>query len=211
MNPLTVAYPIPLSMEFSRQEYWNGLPFSPLVDLPTQGLNPHLLQSVQFSSVFQSCLTFCDPMDCSTPGLPVHHQPLEFTQTHVHWVGDTIQSSHPLSAPSPPVFNLSKNEGLFKWVSSSHQVAKVLKLQLQYQSFQWIFRTDFLKDWLVWSPCCPRNSQEFSPTPQFKHSAFFMVQLPYLCLTTEKTIALTIRAFVSKVMSLLLICCLGWL
>ena len=149
MNPLTVAYPIPLSMEFSRQEYWNGLPFSPLVDLPTQGLNPHLLQSVQFSSVFQSCLTFCDPMDCSTPGLPVHHQPLEFTQTHVHWVGDTIQSSHPLSAPSPPVFNLSKNEGLFKWVSSSHQVAKVLEFQLQHQSFQWIPRTDlFRMDWL---------------------------------------------------------------
>ena len=76
------------------------------------------------SSVVQSCPTLCDPMDCSTPGLPVHHQLLEFTQTHVHWVSDAIQTSHPLSSPSPPTFNLSQHQGLFKWVSSSHQVAK---------------------------------------------------------------------------------------
>ena len=101
-------------------------------------------RSVQFSSVTQSCLTLCDPMDCSTPGLPVHHQLLEFTQTHVHQVGDTIQPSHPLSSPSPPTFNLSQHQGLFKWVSSLHQVTKVLEFQLQHQSFQWIFRTDFL-------------------------------------------------------------------
>ena len=98
----------------------------------------------QFSSVPQSCSILCDPMDCSTPGLPVHHQLLEFTQTHVHWVSDAIQPSHPLSSPSPPVFNLSQHQGLFQWVSSSHQVAKVLEFQLQHRSFQWIFRTDLL-------------------------------------------------------------------
>ena len=102
-----------------------------------------LTSSVQFSSVAQ-CPTLCDPVDCSRPGIPVHHQLLEFTQTHVHWVGDVIQPSHPLSSPSSPTFNLSQHQGLFKWVSSSHQVAKVLELQLQHQSFQWIFRTDFL-------------------------------------------------------------------
>ena len=102
------------------------------------------LSSVQFSSVAQSCPTLCDPMDCSTPGLPVHHQLPEFTQTHVHWVSDAIQPSHPLSSPSPPAFNLSQHRGLFKWVSSSHQVAKVLELQLQHQSFQWTPRTDLL-------------------------------------------------------------------
>ena len=99
---------------------------------------------VQFSSVTQSCLTLCDPMDCSTPGLPVNHQLPELDQTHVHRVGDAIQPTHPLSPPSPPAFNLSHHQGLFQWVSTSHQVAKVLEFQLQYQAFQWIFRTDFL-------------------------------------------------------------------
>ena len=99
---------------------------------------------LQFSSVAQSCPTLCDPMDCSTPGLPVHHQIPEFTQTHVHRVSDAIQPSHPLLSPSPPAFNLSQHQGLFKWVSSSHQVVKVLEFQLQHQSLQWIFRTDLL-------------------------------------------------------------------
>ena len=99
---------------------------------------------ISFSSVAQSCLTLCDPMDCSTPDLPAHHQLPELTQTHVHWVSDAIQPSHPLLSPSPPSFNLSQHLGLFKWVSSSHQVAKVLEFQLQHQSFQWIFKTDFL-------------------------------------------------------------------
>ena len=90
-----------------------------------------------FSSVqLLSRVAFCDPMNCSTPGLPVHHQLLEPTQTHVHWVGDAIQPSHPLLSPSP-AFNLSQHQGLFKWVSSSHQVAKVLEFQLQRQSSQW--------------------------------------------------------------------------
>ena len=111
------------------------------ITLPTK---VHLVSSVQFSSVAQSCPTLCHPMDCSTPGLSVHHQLPEFTQTHVHRVGDAIQPSHPLSSPSPPALNLSQHQGLLQWVSSSHQVAKVLKFQLQHQSFQWIFRTDFL-------------------------------------------------------------------
>ena len=100
--------------------------------------------SVQFSSVTQSCPTLCDPRDCSTPGLPVHHQLPEFIQTHVHWDGDAILPSHPLSSPCPPTFKLSQYQGLFQWISSSHQVAKVLEFQLQHQSFQWIFRTDFI-------------------------------------------------------------------
>ena len=98
----------------------------------------------QFSSVAQSCLTLCDPMDCSTPGFPVHHQFLELAQTHDHRVSDAIQPSLPLSSPSLPAFNLSQHQGLFQWVTSSNQVAKVLEFQLQHQSFQWIFRTDFL-------------------------------------------------------------------
>ena len=100
--------------------------------------------SVQFRSIAQSCPTLCDPMDCSTPGLPVHHQLPEFTQTHVHWVGDAIQPPHPLSSPSLPIFNFSQHQGLFKRVSSSYQVAKVLELQLQRESFQWTLRTDVL-------------------------------------------------------------------
>ena len=99
---------------------------------------------VQFSSIAQSCLTLCDPMDCSTTGFLVHLQLQELTQTHVHRVGDAIQPSHPLSFPSPPAFNFSQHQGLYQWVSSSHQVTKVLEFQLQHQSFQWIFRTDFL-------------------------------------------------------------------
>ena len=94
----------------------------------------------RFSSVIQSCPTLCDPMDCSTPGLPVHCQLPEFTQTHVHWVGDAIQPSHPLLSPSP-AFSLSQHQGLFQWVTFLHQVAKVLEFKLQHQPFQWIFRT----------------------------------------------------------------------
>ena len=105
---------------------------------------PEKLWFIQLSWVPQLCLTLCDPMDSSMPGFPVHHQLLEFTQTHVDWVGDAIQPSHPLSSPSPPAFNLSQHQGLSQWVSCSHQVAKVLQFQLQHQSFQWIFRTDFL-------------------------------------------------------------------
>ena len=100
--------------------------------------------SIQFSSVPQSCPTLCDPMNYSMPGLPVHHQLLESTQTHVHRVGDAIQPTHPLLSPSPPALYLSQHQGLFKWVRSSHQVAEVLEFQLQHQSFQWTLRTDLL-------------------------------------------------------------------
>ena len=99
---------------------------------------------IQFSSVAQSCLIPCDPMNCSMPGLPVHHQLQESTQTHVHWVGDAIQPFHLLLSPSPHALNLSQHQGLFKWVSSSHQVAKALEFQLQNQSYQWTPRTDLL-------------------------------------------------------------------
>jgi len=98
-----------------------------------------------FSSVQFSCSVMSDSLrshDCSTPGFPVHHQLLEFTQTHVHRVGDAIQPSHPLSSPSPPALNLSQHQGLFQWVNSSHEVAKVLEFQLQHQSLQWTAITD---------------------------------------------------------------------
>ena len=100
--------------------------------------------SIQFSSVAQSCPTFCDLMGGSTPGLPVRHQLSEFTQTRVHWVGDAIQTSHALSSTYAPAFNPSQHQGLFKWVSSLHQVVKVLEFQLPHQSFQWTSRTDLL-------------------------------------------------------------------
>ena len=129
------------------------------------------LPNIQFSSVDQSCLTLCDPMDCSRSGFPVHHQLPEFTQTHVHRVGNTIQPFHLLLSPSPPAFNLSQHQDLFRWVSSSHQVAKVLEFQLQHQSsreYSGLISPRFDPQvWLVWS-CSPRNSQESSPTPQFK-------------------------------------------
>ena len=124
--------------------------------------------TIQFSSVAQSCLTLCDPMNRSTPGLPVHHQHLEFTQTHVHRVGDAIQLSHPLSFPSPPALNPSQHQSLFQWVNSSHEVAKVLEFQLQHHSFQRNPRADLLQNGLVGSLCSPRDSQESSPTPHFK-------------------------------------------
>ena len=101
------------------------------------------LSSVSFCcSVTRSCPTLCQPVDCKTPDFPVLYHLLELAQTHVHSVGDAIQPSHSLSSPSPPAFNLSKHQGLFIWVSSSHPVTKVL--ELQHQSFQWIFRTNFL-------------------------------------------------------------------
>ena len=145
-------------------------------------------------------------MDCSMAGFPVHRQLPELAQTHVPRVSDAIQPSHPLWSSSP-AFNLSQHQGLFKWVSSSHQVAKVLELQLQCQSFQWIFRTDFLYDWLVGSPCSPRDSQESSQHHSSKASilqcsAFFMVQLSHPYMTIGKTIASTRWIFVSKVMLL---------
>ena len=176
---------------------WGAVFFSELKTLP-----------VQFSSVAQSCPTLCNPMNHSMPGLPVHHQLPESTQTHVHCVGDAIQPSHPLSSPSPPAFNLSQHQGLFQWVRSPHQMAKVLEFQLQHQSLQWTPRTDILWNGLVGAPCSPRDSQESSPTPQFKSinsSALSFLYSPtsHPYMTTGKTIASTRWTFVGKVMSLL--------
>ena len=132
--------------------------------------------SVQFShSVVSDSLRY---YGLQQPGFPVLHHLPECAQTHVHWVSDAIQPSHPLSSPSH-AFNLSQHQGLFQWVSSLHQVAKVLELQLQHQSFQRIFRTDFLQNWLVWSPCNPRDSKESSPTPQFKSISSLALSLLY--------------------------------
>ena len=143
-------------------------------------------QESQSSIVVQllSPLRLCVPMDCSTPGFPVLHYPLEFAQTHIHWVGDAIQPSCLLSPPSPPAFNLSQHQGLFQWVGSLYQVAKELKLQLQHQSFQ--FRVDFLWNWLVWSPCCPRDSQEASSAPQFENINSLVLSLLWATLVAQK-------------------------
>ena len=162
--------------------------------------------SVQFSSVTQSCPTLCNPMGCRMPGF--HYQLPELAQIHVRRVGDVSQPSHPLSSPSSPVFSLSQHQGLLQWISSLHQVVKALELQLQHQSFQWIFRADFLEDWLLWSPCNPRDSQESSPIPQFKSinsSVLIFLYSPTLTSIHEKpygkTVALTRWTFVDKVMS----------
>ena len=161
--------------------------------------------SIQFSSVAQSCLTLCNPMNCSTPGLPVHHELPEFTQTHVYWVSDAIQAFHPLSSPSPPAFNLSQHQGLYKWVSFSQSIgvsasASVLPMNTQ--------------DWspLGWTDWIPLQSVQGTLKSLLQHhsskasivwcSAFFTVQLSHPYLTTGKTVALTRRTFVGKVMSL---------
>ena len=134
-----------------------------------------IILCLQFSSVAQSCPTLHDPMDCSTPGFPVHHQLPKLAQIHVHWVSDAIQPSHPLEYPSP-AFILSQHQSLFQGVSFSHQVAKVLKFQLQHQSFQWIFRTDFLEDDWLDLLAVQGLSRVFSNTTVQKHQ-FFGAQL----------------------------------
>ena len=159
--------------------------------------------SVQLISVAQSFPTLCNPMNRSTPGLPVHHQLPESTQTHVHPVSDAIQPSHPLSSPSPLALNPSQHQGLFKWVSSSHQVAKVLEFQLQHQSFQWIFRTDsFRMDWLDLL-AVHRTFNNLLQHHNLKSINSLVLSLiygptlhPYM--TTGKTIALTKWTFVDK-------------
>ena len=149
--------------------------------------------SLQFISVTQSYPTLCNCTDCSMPGIPVHHQHLELAQTHVDQVSDAVQQSHSLSTLSPPIFNLSKPQDLFWWVSTSHQVAKVLELQLQQQSFQRMFRTVFNLELLVWMPYSPQHHSSKASILRF--SAFFMVQHSHPYMTTGKTIALTRRTF----------------
>ena len=148
--------------------------------------------SVQFSWGAQSCPTLCDPMNRSMPGLPVHHQLPEFTQTEVHRVGDAIQPSHPLSSPSPPAPNPSQHQGLFQWLNSSHKVAKVLEFQLQHQSFQWTdlpglisFRMDWLDLLAVQGTLKSLLQHHSSKTSILRCSAFFTVQLSHPYMTTH--------------------------
>ena len=145
-------------------------------------------------------------MDCSMPGFPVPHHLPEFAQVHVHWVNDAIQPHHPLSSPSPPALNLSQHQGLFQWVPL-HQVAKVLELQLQHQSFQWGFRVDLKIDWFdllaVQETLKSLLQDHSSKASILQRSAFFIVQLSQSSVTTGKTIALTMWIFVSKVAPLL--------
>ena len=160
-------------------------------------------------SVAQSCLILCDHMDCNTSDFPVlQHLPV-LAPTHVHWIGDAIQLSHPLLSLSPPTFNLSHHQGLFKWVGSLHQGAKVLELQLQHQSFQWIFGTDSFR--IYWFDLFAAQGTLKS---LFQHhvSKTSVLQCPMFLLSSshihtwllEKTIALTRRTFIGKVMFLLL-------
>ena len=149
-----------------------------------------------YISVYQSvqslsCVWLGYPMDCSTPDFSVHHQLPEPDQTHVLHVSDAIQPPHPLSSPSSPSFSLSQHQGLFQWVSSSHQVVKVLEFQLQHQSFQWIFRTDFFRmDWLdllaVQGTLKSLLQHHSSKAAILWCSAFFIIQLSHLYMTTGK-------------------------
>ena len=163
-----------------------------------------------FSSVQSlSCVQlFVTPMNRSTPGLPVHHQLPEFTQTHAHRIGDAIQPSHPLSSPSPPAPNPSQHQSLFQWVNFLHQVAKVLEFQLQHQSLQWhpgliSFRMYWLDLLAVQGTLESLHQHHSSKASILWHSAFFTVQLSHPYMTTGKPIALTRQTFVGKVMSLL--------
>ena len=215
-------------MRFSRQEHWRGLPCPSLGDLPDPGIESgsptlqadsyclshqvspkHVFSSVQFSSVPQLCLTLCDPMNHSMPGLPVHHQLPEFTQTRVHQVSDAIQPSHPLSSPSPPAANppsirVFSNESTLcmRWpkywsfsfsVSPSNEHPGLIS-----------FRMDWLDLLAVQGPLKSLLQHHSSKASILRRSAFFTVQLSHPYMTTGKTIALTRRTFVGKVMSLLL-------
>ena len=164
---------------------------------------------IEFSSVqLLNHVWLCDLMDFSTPGLPVHHQLPEFTQTHVHWVSDAIQPSHPVSSPSPPAFNLSQHQGLFKWVSSLHQVAKVLEFSFTISpSSEYSGLISFRMDWLdlpvVQGTLKNLLQHHSSKASIHRCPAFFIVQLSHPYMTTEKTIYLTRWTFVGQVMSLL--------
>ena len=146
-------------------------------------------------------------MDYSMPGFPGHHQLSDPDQNHVHWVGDDIQSSHPLLSPSSPAFNLLQHQGLFQWVSSLHQEANGLELQLQHQSSNdYSGQISFMIDWFdlaVQETFRSLLQHHSSKASVLQHSAFFMVQLSHIYMTTGKTIAFTRWTFVGEVMSLL--------
>ena len=141
--------------------------------------------SYQFSSVAQSCLTLCDPRDyCSTLGLPVHHQLPEFIQTHGHWVGDAIQPSHPLSSPSPPAFSLSQHQGLFRWVSYLHQVAKVLRVSASTALFPMNIQDWFPLGWTGWVSSQSKGLSRIFSNPTVQKHQFFGAQLYSPALTS---------------------------
>ena len=158
------------------------------------------ITGVKFSC---SAVSVCNPMNHRTPGLPVHHQLPESTQIRVHWVSDAIQPSHPLSSPSLPALNLSQHQSLFKWVSYSHQVTKIMEFQLPHQSFQWIFRLiSFRMDWLdllaVQGTLKSLLQHHSSKASILRCSAFFVVQLSLPYMTTGKTITPIRQTFVGK-------------
>ena len=159
----------------------------------SQVLHIYLVLIGFISSVTQSCPTLCNPMDYSMSGFPVRHQLPELAQTYVHWVGDAIQPSHPLAFPSLPAFHLSQHEGLLQWFSSLYQVAQVLELQFQHQSFQWIF-ISFRMDWFdflaVQGTLRSLLQHHSSKTSIFQHSYFYIIQLSHAYMTTGKFIAL---------------------
>ena len=142
----------------------------------------------EFSSVTQLCLTLCTPLDCSTPGLPVHHQLPELAQTHVHWVSDAIQPSYPLSSPSPPAFNLSQHQGLFQWVGSSHQVGIRWSFSIS-PSNEFAGLISFRIDWF--DLLAVQGTLKSPPAPQFKNSSALTSIDDYW----KKTIALVICTF----------------
>ena len=159
-----------------------------------------------FVAQWLSRVWLCNPMNCTTPGFPILHCLPEFAQTHVHWVGDAIQASPPLSIPSPPVFNLSQYQGLLQWVSSSHQVAKVFELQFNIgpsNEYSGLISIDWLDLLAVQGTLKSLLQHHSSKASILWRSAFFTVQLSHPYMTTGKTIGLTIQAFVGKVMSLL--------
>ena len=149
---------------------------------------------IQLSSVAHSCPTLCDPMNRSTPGLTVYHHLSEFTQTHVHWVSDAIQPSHPLSSPSPPALNLSHHQGLFQWVNSSHEEAKLLSFSFSISPSKEhpgliSFRMHWLDLLAVQGTLKSLLQHHSSKASILRHSAFFTVQISHLYMTTGKTIA----------------------
>ena len=155
-----------------------------------------MLSIIHYSVQLLSCVQLCNPMDCLSPGLRVHHQLPEFTQTHVHWVSDTIQPSHPLLSPSPPTFSLSQHQGLFKWVSSSHQVEKYWSFSFSIRpSNEHLGLISFRIYWLdllaVQGTLKSLLQHHTSKALILRHSAFFIVQLWHPYMTTGKAITLT--------------------
>ena len=198
-DPWTVGQQAPLSMGILQARILERVAILQGI-FPTKGSNSDLLHcrrilyhlSHQFSPVTHLCTTPCDPMDCSTPGLPVHRQLPEFTQTCVHRVGDAIQPSQPLSSPFPPAFNLSQNQGLFHWVSFSHQVAKLLEFSFSISpsneySGLISFRRDCLDLLAVQGTLKSLLQHHSSKASILQDSAFFIVQLSHPYMTTGKT------------------------